>query len=109
MQLRHAGEHGDDPGFGQWFVPILKAHHVPLVLSGHDHDYERFHPIDGVTYIVTGGGGKGVRELGAPRPGSAFADPVIHFLVVTIEGDTLTTHAIDATGHEFDTTVMKRR
>jgi hypothetical protein len=104
-----SGEHGDDPGFNQWFVPILKAHHVPLVLSGHDHDYERFHPIDGVTYIVTGGGGKGVRELGAPRPGSAFADPVIHFLVVTVDGDMLTTHAIDGTGHEFDTTVIQRR
>lgn len=103
-----SGQHGDDPGFNQWFVPILAAHHVPLVLSGHDHDYERFNPIDGVTYIVTGGGGKGVYELGAPKPGSAFADSVIHFLVVTVDGDTLTTHAIDATGREFDTTVIKR-
>jgi hypothetical protein len=101
-------EHGDDPGFNQWFVPILAAHHVQLVLSGHDHDYERFHPIDGVTYIVTGGGGKGVYELGAPKPGSAFADSVIHFLVVTVDGDALTTHAIDATGREFDTTVINR-
>ena len=103
-----SGEHGDDPGFNQWFVPILQAHHVQLVLSGHDHDYERFHPIDGVTYIVTGGGGKGVRELGAPKPGSAFADSVIHLLVVTVDGDTLTTHAIDGTGREFDTTIIHR-
>jgi hypothetical protein len=103
-----SGEHGDDPGFNQWFVPILSAHHVPLVLSGHDHDYERFNPIDGVTYIVTGGGGKGVRELGSPKPDSAFADSVIHLLVVTVDGDTLTTHAIDGTGHEFDTTVIPR-
>jgi len=104
-----SGEHGDDPGFNQWFVPIVSAHHVQLVLAGHDHDYERFHPIDGVTYIVTGGGGKGVRELGAPRKDSVFADAVIHLLVVTIDGDTLTTHAIDGTGREFDTTVIHRR
>jgi hypothetical protein len=103
-----SGEHGNDPGFNQWFVPILQAHHVPLVLSGHDHDYERFQPIDGVTYMVTGGGGKGVRELGAPQPGSAYSDSVIHFLVVTVDGDTLTTHAIDGTGKEFDTTVIHR-
>jgi hypothetical protein len=103
-----SGEHGDDPGFNTWFVPILTAHHVQLVLAGHDHDYERFHPIDGVTYIVTGGGGKGVRELGSPKPGSAFADSVIHLLVVSVDGDTLTTHAIDGTGHEFDTTVIPR-
>jgi Calcineurin-like phosphoesterase len=103
-----SGEHGNDPGFTQWFVPILTAHHVPLVLSGHDHDYERFNPIDGVTYIVTGGGGKGVRDLGSPQSGSAFSDAVIHFLVVTVDGDTLTTHAIDGTGHEFDTMVIHR-
>jgi len=104
-----SGQHGDDPGANQWFVPILAAYHVPLVLAGHDHDYERFQPIDGVTYIVTGGGGKGVYELGARKPGSAFADSVIHFLVVTVDGDTLTTHAIDGTGREFDSTVIHRQ
>ncbi|HXU06085.1 MAG TPA: metallophosphoesterase, partial [Polyangia bacterium] len=103
-----SGEHGDDPGFNQWFVPILTKFHVPLVLSGHDHDYERFQPIDGVTYIVTGGGGKGVYELKSPEAGSAFADSVIHFLVVTVDDDTLTTHAIDGTGREFDTTTIHR-
>jgi hypothetical protein len=104
-----SGEHGDDPGFNQWFVPILQEHHVPLVLSGHDHDYERFNPIDGVTYMVTGGGGKGVYELNAPKPGSAFSDSVIHCLIVTVDADTLTTHAIDATGREFDSTVIHRQ
>jgi hypothetical protein len=104
-----SGEHGDDAAFNQWFVPILKARQVPLVLSGHDHDYERFAPIDGVTYIVTGGGGRGVRELNAPKAGSVFADAVIHFLVVTVDGDTLTTHAIDGTGREFDSTVIHRQ
>lgn len=103
-----SGLHGDDPGFNQWFVPILAAHHVPLVLSGHDHDYERWSPIDGVTYMVTGGGGKGVYDLGAAKPGSAFSDSVIHFLVVTVDADALTVRAIDATGREFDSTVIQR-
>jgi hypothetical protein len=103
-----SGDHGDDQPFQQWFVPAIEAHHVQLVLSGHDHDYERFDPINGVTYIVTGGGGRGVRDLGTPKPGSAFAESVIHFLGVTVEGDTLTTHAIDGTGREFDATVIHR-
>jgi acid phosphatase type 7 len=106
---RSSGHHGGDPGFNHWFVPILKAHQVPLVLSGHDHHYERFHPIDGTTYIVTGGGGRGVRELSAPEFASAFAEAVIHFVVVTVEGDTLTVHAIDGTGREFDSAVIQRR
>ncbi|HEY7375533.1 MAG TPA: metallophosphoesterase [Polyangia bacterium] len=103
-----SGEHGDDPGFNSWLVPILKAHHVQLVLSGHDHDYERFQPIDGITYIVTGGGGKGVRDFSSLEQGSAFADAVIHVLVVTVDADTLTTHAIDGTGREFDSTTINR-
>jgi hypothetical protein len=103
-----SGEHGGDPEFSRWFIPILRAHRVPLVLSGHDHHYERSQPIDGTTYIVTGGGGRGVRELGAPEPTSAFAEAVIHFVVVTVEGDTLTVHAIDGAGREFDSAVIRR-
>jgi hypothetical protein len=103
-----SGEHGDDGPVNQWFVPILKAHHVPLVLAGHDHHYERFNPIDGTTYIVTGGGGRGVRELSGKQSGSAFAEAVINFITVTVDGDTLTVHAIDGTGREFDSTVIHR-
>jgi calcineurin-like phosphoesterase family protein/purple acid phosphatase-like protein len=103
-----SGEHNDDATFKQLFVPILEAHHVQLSLGGHDHDYERFQPINGVTYIVTGGGGRGVREVGNGSPGSVFSEAVIHFVVVTVEADTLTVHTIDGTGREFDSTVIHR-
>ena len=33
------------------------APRVALVISGHDHYYERFRSANGVTYVVTGGGG----------------------------------------------------
>jgi hypothetical protein len=103
-----SGRHRDDEPFNRFFVPVLNAHHVQLVLSGHDHHYERFHPFDGVTYIITGGGGRGVREIGPRRVGSAFAEAVIHFVLVTVESRILTVHAIDGTGREFDTTVIDR-
>ena len=47
-------------------VPILEKHHVPLVLNGHEHSYQRSYPIregrvvpdaEGAIYITTGGGG----------------------------------------------------
>jgi len=98
----------NDALFQQYFEPVLAAHHVPLVINGHEHHYERFAPRDGVTYVISGGGGRGVRELGSPAPGSAFAEAVIHFVVVTVEGDALTLHAIDASGREFDSTVIHR-
>jgi acid phosphatase len=38
-------------------VPILRRRGVDLVLAGHDHNYQRFAPRRGVTYVVHGGGG----------------------------------------------------
>ena len=60
-----SGEHGSDGATRAQFVPILEKHKVPLVLNGHDHDYERTTPQNGVTYVVTGGGGVGVRPVGS--------------------------------------------
>jgi hypothetical protein len=98
-----SGPHGSNTTFRDAFGDILRAHGVQLVLSGHDHCYERTVPIDGITYVVTGGGGRGVR-----RPGSssftAFSHDVLHFVYVTIDGPELRLYAIDATGKEFDFT-----
>jgi hypothetical protein len=102
-----SGEHGSDAGFQTSFVPLLEKHHVPLVLNGHDHDYERTKPQNGVTYVVTGGGGVGVRSVGS-SPFTAVSDAVIHFVYVTVSGDQLALHAIDGLGHEFDSLVLHR-
>ena len=72
-------------GFRQFFVPILEAHDVDLVLAGHDHHYERFTPQNGVTYVVSGGGGKGTRDVSG-GPLTAFAEAVIHCVVVEVQG-----------------------
>jgi hypothetical protein len=102
-----SGEHGNDASFQKYFDPILEKHHVQLVISGHDHDYERMKPMNGVQYVVTGGGGAGTRPVGTSSF-TAFSDAVIHFVYVTVEGDTLTMHAIDGTGQEFDSVVVQR-
>lgn len=102
-----SGEHGGSSAFIEHFVPILEAHRVPLVLSGHDHDYERTHVINGVTYVVTGGGGVGTRPVGASEF-TAFSEAVIHLVFVEIVGDRLVLHAIDGGGREFDQAVIVR-
>jgi hypothetical protein len=101
-----SGEHGGDPNFRRIFNPILEAHGVQLVLTGHDHHYERFHPVAGITHVVTGGGGRGTRGVN-PGPMTAFGEAVIHLVVVTVENDTLTLHAIDGVGREFDSTIIQ--
>jgi 3',5'-cyclic AMP phosphodiesterase CpdA len=97
-----SGKHGDTASVKEHFLPLFERHRVHLVLAGHDHNYERFHPIRGVTHVVTGGGGVGTRSVGS-SPETAFAAEVIHFVYLEANGDTLTGWATDATGQVFDT------
>ncbi len=96
-----SGEHGSSGTFQRLFGPILEAHAVDLVLSGHDHDYERIAPQGGVHYVVTGGGGRGTRSVGTSAF-TEFSEQVLHFVFVEVEGNRLLLHAIDAEGTEFD-------
>jgi hypothetical protein len=102
-----SGQHGSTLSVQQFFVPLFEKHRVPPVLAGHDHDYERSVPINGVTYVVTGGGGVGTRPVGRSSF-TAFSESVCHFVFITVAGDTLTLHAIDGVGTEFDSLVLTR-
>jgi hypothetical protein len=50
------GFHGNNPDAIQRFVPVFARRGVTLVVSGHDHDYERGRQM-GLDYLVSGGGG----------------------------------------------------
>lgn len=102
-----SGEHGGDAAFRRHFVPVLERHRVALVLSGHEHNYERTKPWKGVNYVVTGGGGIGTRPVGRSTF-TAFSESVIHFVYVTVASDQLVMHAIDGVGNEFDSLVIRR-
>ena len=58
-----AGYQGSSEDVRAAFVPLFERYGVQLVISGHDHDYQRSVPIDGVTYVVTGGAA-GTRRTG---------------------------------------------
>jgi 3',5'-cyclic AMP phosphodiesterase CpdA len=49
-----AGYQGSNMAARRAFVPLFEQYGVQLVLSGHDHDYQRSNVINGVTYVVTG-------------------------------------------------------
>lgn len=102
-----SGHHGSHANFRLTFGPILERYRVPLVLSGHEHNYERTEVINGTTYIVSGGGGKSTRGVGE-SDFTAFSEMVLHFLWVRVDGDLLELHAIDASGKEFDSVVIRR-
>lgn len=102
-----SGSHGPSLAFRNTFGPILEKHHVPLVLCGHEHDYERTQPIDGTVYVVSGGGGRDTRPVGWSNF-TAYAEDVLHFVFVEADDQTLTLHAIDGVGREFDSLRLER-
>ena len=58
-----AGYQGSSLRVREQLAPILERHGVQLVLSGHDHDYQRSTTMDGVNYVVSGAG-SGTRRTG---------------------------------------------
>jgi 3',5'-cyclic AMP phosphodiesterase CpdA len=52
----------------EW-APLFERYGVQLVLSGHDHNYQRFAPRRGVRYVVHGGGNRTLYPL-RPCPSS---------------------------------------
>jgi hypothetical protein len=60
-----SGRHGDQK-MTDSFWQALAAAGADLVLAGHDHDYERFGPIDGIRSFVVGTGGRSRYEMIRP-------------------------------------------
>jgi hypothetical protein len=58
-----AGYQGSNDATRAAFTPLFERYGVQLVLSGHDHDYQRSRPIGATTYIVTGAAA-GTRRTG---------------------------------------------
>jgi hypothetical protein len=105
------GPHGSTAGVDVLWVPLFERYGVDLVLNGHDHDYQRFAPIDGVTYIVSGGGGSDLyTELDncnddTPKP--AVALRVHHFLALTAWGSGLRVVALAADLQPIDAVTLR--
>ncbi len=91
----------------QLLAPIFEQNKVDIVFNGHDHDYERTLPINGVLYIVSGGGGGPLYQVN-PQPFSAYAETTYHTVFVTIDGCALTLQAIKPDGMIFDSTTLTK-
>jgi hypothetical protein len=107
-------EHGSDLAVRAAFGPLFERYHVDLVLSGHDHDYERSvptrvstNPSDGfVTYIVTGGGGAALYTVTTGNPWTAYVSSRVEYVKGHADACTLTLQAIGLDGAAFDSTTL---
>lgn len=105
--LYSSGRHGSTLGARERLEPILVRHHVDLVLTGHDHHYERSHPQQGITYVVSGGGCK-TTAVGHSRFTAAAAS-ILQFLLIDIDGDRLTGTCVAVDGTTVDTFELRAR
>ena len=90
--LYSAGYQGSNTEVRALLEPIFIDNGVQLVLSGHDHDYQRSSVINGVTHIVTGGG-SGTRRTGRDWfTEQSFA--WLHFVDIGVYPDRMVVRAI---------------
>jgi predicted phosphodiesterase len=83
------------------WAPLFARARVPLVFSGHFHQYERL-VSQGVTYIVAGGGSSTLYAPGEMMPQSQSFHRRTHFVLVEIDGGTIRLTAIALGGEVLD-------
>jgi len=99
-----AEEHGSDLGLRRRIEPLLTRYGVNVVISGHDHTYERVKPQQGVQYFVTGAGGKvrpGDVNLGSPFRAMSY-DRDNHYMQMVIEDQQINFQTIARSGAVID-------
>jgi predicted phosphodiesterase len=97
-----SGLHPSDglPVQSEW-LPLFDAAKVPLVLSGHDHNYQRLEA-DGIPYIISGGGSATLYNEGAASPESKIFVRKTHFVLLEIYKDRIELQAIALGGEVLD-------
>jgi acid phosphatase len=103
-----SGLYGNDPGLQAKLTALMRKHGVQLYINGHEHNYERSVPIDGITYLVVGGGGASLRPVIATAQ-SARAISVHSFAELEATTGELSITAWDKTGRQIDRAVLTRR
>lgn len=104
--------HSSDEELRRLLAPLFERYGVDLVLTGHDHHYERTHPIrsgevdeetPGTVYVVTGGGGGRLELRGLDRTWyAAVSRLTYHFVTLRVKGDEMLLEAVDREGERID-------
>jgi hypothetical protein len=104
------GTHGSSVDVRVLFEPLFLKYGVNAVFSGHDHIYERITPQKGIYYFVEGASGE--LRKGDTRPSAMTAksfDQDRSFMLVEIDGNTLSFQATSRTGAIVDSGALKRQ
>jgi predicted MPP superfamily phosphohydrolase len=103
--------HGSDLRLREVLEPLFVKFNVSVVLTGHDHFYERVKPQKGITYFVVGSGGQ-LRAGNIDRASGITAkgfDTDQAFMAAEITGDEMYFNAISRAGQTVDSGLLTRR
>ncbi len=97
-----SGPHGDNARFHSANIPeLLRSHKVDLVISGHDHIYERG-IAGGLPYLVSGGGGAPTYPIRQAEGTSRRHESARHFIDASATADAIQFAAIRPDGSTIE-------
>jgi hypothetical protein len=102
-----AGYQGSSTDARDAFVPLFERYGVQLVLSGHEHDYQRSEELHGVTYVVSGAA-SGTRRTGE-ADFTAVSFSWHHFLELGVFADRLEGRAVNQDERVADSWTIRAR
>ncbi|ARA94229.1 hypothetical protein AWN76_014405 [Rhodothermaceae bacterium RA] len=88
-------------------MPLFEQYGVDVVFNGHTHAYERG-SLNGVTYVITGGGGGGLDDYGRDVPHIDVTVLAHHYTLVEIDGPVLELAAFGTDATEIDRFVLTK-
>ncbi len=87
--------------------PVFVKNQVSLVLSGHDHVYERYTSKEGIHYAVVGGGGKSLYQL-HPDPLLKKSCRCFSFILVDADKKRFSFQAFSIDGERIDAFALEK-
>ncbi|MDY6877989.1 MAG: metallophosphoesterase family protein [Chloroflexota bacterium] len=81
--------------------PLFERYGVDVVFNGHRHNYER-NEVNGITYVVTGGGGAPLYAMQEREPTQVAFALAYHLVRLEVNGDHLGATVISSDGELLD-------
>lgn len=104
------GEHGSNVNLREQLEPLFVKYGVSLVLTGHEHFYERIKPQKGIAYFIVGSSAKLRRgDIRRSELTAKGFDDGYTFMLAEIDGDELRFQTISDKGQVVDSGTVRRR
>jgi tartrate-resistant acid phosphatase type 5 len=102
-------EHGPTKGMVERLVPLYEQAGVRLVLSGHEHNFQRS-VVNGIDYLISGAGGKlrGQTPTGFDAAGTCEWAAAGHFLVLDVDEERAVIHPVCEVGEDGELELVER-